>query len=68
MPTVTLRYRLPDEQSEYDAARLGGEALSVLWQIEQHCRERIKYFRITEDEQRVLEYVRAMIPSELLEH
>jgi len=68
MPTVTLQFTLPDEQAEFDAARLGGKALSTLWQIDQHCRERIKYFRITEDEQGVLEYVRAMIPAELLEH
>jgi hypothetical protein len=67
MPTVTLRYRLPDEQSEYDAARLGGEALSTLWQIDQHCRKRIKYCEITTDEVHALEYVRAMIPAELLE-
>ena len=65
---ATLRYRLPDEQAEFDAARLGSKALSTLWEIDQYCRERIKYFRITEDEQRVLEYVRAMIPAELLEH
>jgi hypothetical protein len=68
MPTVTLRFTLPDEQGEYDAARLGSAALSVLWQIDQHCRERIKYFQITDDETRVLEYFRAMIPAELLEY
>jgi hypothetical protein len=68
MSTVTLRYRLPDEQSEYDAARLGGEALSVLWQIEQHCRERLKYGQPAADEVHALEFIRAMIPHELLEH
>jgi hypothetical protein len=66
MPTVTLRYRLPDEQSEYDAARLGSEALSTLAQIDQHCRERIKYCEPTVDEVHALEFIRAMIPAELL--
>jgi hypothetical protein len=66
MPTVTLRYRLPDEQSEYDAARLGREALSTLAQIDHHCRERIKYCQPTVDEVHALEFIRAMIPAELL--
>ena len=29
---ATLRYSLPDEQAEFDAARLGSEAMQVLWQ------------------------------------
>jgi hypothetical protein len=66
MPTVTLRYRLPDEQSEYDAARLGSEALAALWDIDQWCRGRIKHGDPVADELHALEYVRAMIPAELL--
>jgi len=49
MPTATLRYRLPDEQAEYDAARLGAEALSTLWAIDQHCRNWIKYAPISDE-------------------
>jgi len=67
MPTATLRYRLPDEQSEFDAARLGSEAMQVLWQIDQHCRERIKYCQPTADEVHALEFIRALIPHELLD-
>jgi hypothetical protein len=66
MPTVTLRYRLPDEQAEYDAARLGSEALQVLWDIDQWCRDRIKHGEPAFEEARSLERVRAMIPAELL--
>ena len=66
MPTVTIRYTLPDEQSEYDAARLGSEALSALWDIDQWCRSRIKHCDPVADERHALEYVRAMIPAELL--
>jgi hypothetical protein len=68
MPTVTLRYRLPDEQAEYDAARLGSEALAALWDIDQWCRNRIKHETPTADEVHALEFIRAMIPHELLEH
>ena len=66
MPTVTLRYRLPDEQAEFDAARLGREALSTLWEIDQWCRGRIKHHPMTNDERQALEAVRAMIPAEFL--
>ena len=68
MPTVTLRYRLPDEQSEYDAARLGGEALSTLWEIDQHCRSLLKHGSPTAEQRERAEELRRMIPEELLEH
>ena len=62
-----LKFTLPAEQAEYDAARLGSEAMQVLWQIDQHCRSRIKYGEPTADEVHALEFIRAMIPSELLD-
>ena len=43
MPTVTIRYTLPDEQGEYDAARQGAEAKRELWEIDQHCRALLKH-------------------------
>jgi hypothetical protein len=67
MPTVTLTYTLPDEQADFDAARLGSEAIQVLWQIDQWCRKRIKYCDPTVGEVHALEFIRAMIPAELLE-
>jgi glutamate-1-semialdehyde aminotransferase len=66
MPTVTLRYRLPDEQSEYDAARLGSEAMQVLWQIDQHCRSLCKHGTPTAEERRLAEQIRELIPAEML--
>jgi hypothetical protein len=65
---ATLRFNLPDEQAEFDAARLGSEALATLCSIDQWCRNRIKYERPTADEVHALEAVRAMIPHELLGH
>ena len=67
MPTATLRYTLPDEQAEYDAARLGSEAMQVLWQIDQTCRSLLKHGSPTAEERRLAEEIRAMIPSEMLE-
>ena len=68
MPTVTLRYRLPDEQGEYDAARLGREALSALWEIDRHCRSVGKHGEPTPEERELAEDIRRLIPGELLEH
>jgi hypothetical protein len=68
MPTVTIRYTLPDEQGEFDAARLGREALSALWEIDQHCRSRVKHGDPTPEERGLAEEIRRMIPGELLEH
>jgi len=68
MPTVTIRYTLPDEQAEYDAARLGSEAMQVLWQIDQTCRSLLKHGAPTEAEAALAQRIREMIPHELLEH
>ena len=67
MPTVTLRFRLPDEQAEYDAARLGRDACSALWEIDQHCRSLVKHGEPTPEERRLAEEIRRMIPAECLE-
>jgi len=67
MPTVTIRYRLPEEQAEYDAARLGSEAMQVLWQIDQTCRSLLKHGTPTPEERRLAEEIRGMIPGEMLD-
>ena len=43
MPTATLTYSLPDEQTEFDAAREGQAARSLIWAIDQHCRSLLKH-------------------------
>ena len=48
MPKLTITYTLPDEQAEFDAARLGRAALTVLWEIDQHCRSIVKHGEPTE--------------------
>jgi glutamate-1-semialdehyde aminotransferase len=64
---ATLRFTLPDEQSEYDAARLGSEAMQVLWQIDQTCRSLLKHGAPTAEERRLAEQIREMIPGEMLD-
>jgi hypothetical protein len=66
-PVATLRYRLPDEQGDYDAARLGSQALLTLWDIDQRCRSLLKHGDPTPEQARLAEEIRGMIPGELLE-
>ena len=70
MPTLTLRFTLPDEDAEYRAARLGREALSVLWDIDQRCRSLCKHGEPTPEARAFAEEIRAMIresPENLIE-
>jgi glutamate-1-semialdehyde aminotransferase len=67
MPHALIRFRLPEEQSEFDAAIQGREAKSTLWNIDQMCRSLLKYGEPTEAEAALAERIRALIPSELLE-
>ncbi len=62
-----LEFTLPRDQAEFDAARLGRDALSALWEIDQHCRSLIKYGEPTPEQTTLAEAIRAMIPEEMLE-
>ena len=64
---ATLEFDLPDEQGEFDAARLGSKALATLWEIDQRCRSLLKHGSPTDEEARLAEEIRGMIPGEMLE-
>ena len=64
---ATLTFNLPDEQGEFDAARLGSQALTTLWDIDQRCRSLLKHGSPTDEEARLAEEIRGMIPGEMLE-
>ena len=67
MPTAKLTYTLPEEQAEYDAARLGMEAKQTLWQIDQTCRSLCKHGEPTAEVRRLAEEIRGLIPGEMLD-
>ena len=70
MPTVTIRYRLPDEQAEFDAARQGAESKRILWDIDQRLRSLLKHGEPTDAEAKLAEEIRDMIrdsPESLLD-
>jgi hypothetical protein len=62
---ATLTFSLPDEQADYDAARLGRDALLALWEIDQHCRALVKHGDPSEDAAALAEAIRGMISDEL---
>lgn len=67
MPKVTIEFDLPDEQPDFDAAVHGREALSVLWDIDQRLRSLLKHGEPTEEQAKLAEEIREMIPYPLLE-
>ena len=64
---ATLSFNLPDEQGEFDAARLGHKALTTLWDIDQRCRSLLKHGDPSDETARLAEEIRGMIDGELLE-
>lgn len=61
MPTVTLKFTLPDEEAEFNAARQGQEARRVLWDIDQRCRSLVKYGEAGDEARRLAEEIREII-------
>lgn len=67
---ATLRFTLPDEQAEFDAARQGSEAKRVLWEIDQRLRSLLKHGEPSKAEAALAESIREMIresPENLLD-
>jgi len=66
-PVATLRFTLPDEQGDYDAARLGSQALLALWEIDERCRSLLKHGEPSDEAAQLAEEIRGMIDGEMLE-
>lgn len=61
MPHVILRFRLPEEQTELNAAMQGREAKYVIFSVDQHCRSILKHGEPSEETRRHLEEIREML-------
>ena len=61
MPIATLRFRLPEEQGEFDASRLGRQMAATLWEIDQRCRSLLKHGDPSEETAKLAEEIREMI-------
>jgi hypothetical protein len=64
---VTFRFNLPEEQGEFDAARLGRSALLALWEIDQRCRGLLKHGEPSDETAALAQEIREMIPPEMLD-
>ena len=56
-----LRFRLPEEQTEFTAALQGADAKSALWQVDQYCRGVLKHGEPSAETRRHLEEIREML-------
>ena len=65
---AVLKFNLndPDDERAHRYALAGRDALIALEQIDEHCRGRIKHGQPTADEVHALEFVRAMIPHDIV--
>ena len=59
MPQVTLTFNLPDDESEYDDARLGGKLRCAMNEFyNESLRRRLKHCQLNKSEYKLLEAVR----------
>jgi hypothetical protein len=58
MPHVILRFRLPEEQTEFTAAMQGADAKAAIWQVDQYCRGVLKHGEPSAETRRHLEEIR----------
>lgn len=61
MPIATIRYRLPEEQGDYDAARLGRQMVATIWEIDQRCRSLVKHGEPSEETRALAEEIRLIL-------
>ena len=61
MPTATLRFALPEEQAEFDAARLGRQMVATIWEIDQRLRSLLKHGEPSGETRELAEQIRQLI-------
>jgi hypothetical protein len=64
---ATLTFSLPDDQGEFDRARLGPLAISTLWNLDQKLRAILELGEPTPEVRDLAEAIRNMIPAEVLD-
>jgi hypothetical protein len=61
MPHVIIRFRLPEDQGDFDAAMQGRDAKIAIWEIDQYCRGLLKHGTISDETAKHLEHIREML-------
>lgn len=62
---ANLRFSLPEEEYDFRAAIAAREALRALAEIDEFCRQKLKYTETSESEACSLRDIRGMIPPEI---
>lgn len=62
---ANLRFNLPEEEYDFRAAIAAREALRALAEIDEFCRQKLKYTETSESEACSLRDIRGMIPPEI---
>ena len=58
---ATLKYTLPEEENELRLALEGASAHDIIWDIDQHLRNKLKHEELSEEVEKELESLREMI-------
>lgn len=61
MPRAILTFRLPQEQTEYNAAMQGRDAKGAIWDVDQYCRNVLKHGEPNEHVRFHLEHIRNLL-------
>lgn len=61
MPSVTMRFNLPEEETELEHALHGADAIIVLYEIDQKLRNRLKHGVLTEEAHTELQEMRDLL-------
>lgn len=61
MPAATIRFSLPDEQTEFAAATQAMEFKALAWGIDQKCRNLCKYGEPSSETRQFAEDIRYLI-------
>jgi len=66
MPIITIKYNLPEEESEYTLARLGSDYHSAAWEFSNYLRALYKYppEDFTDKEHELVEKIREKFYAE----
>ena len=68
MPIATLRFRLPEEETDFRDAVEGSRAKVVLSLIDEHLRQQIKHGELDDAVEVALQEVRSWLHSTCTEH
>lgn len=63
MSEITMKFKLPEEESEFALANKGGDFYSTLFTLDQACRGCLKYGHHFKTPDEVLEWVREQLPD-----